>query len=260
MDDGQRRVIAAFLRQGEWFAGLPPPLQEQILARSFVRSFTKGQRLHREDTSGPGLIALLEGHVAMVRHVGDGDPALFHVAGPGFWLGHLGVLDDAVALTGIAQTPVRALILPRHEFDRIIEDEPRYYAPFAQAVFRNLRYLMRYFAETVQLSPEYRLRLRLADLADVRRADADVPGRSVVLDISQAELASIVGLSRQRLNGHLKVLEAAGWIELSLRRIRVLDSNGLRTSAPGDARSQEARDASPAPPATFARRASSSMP
>jgi len=232
MDDAQRTQIGEFLRQGEWFSGMARELQEEILRRSILRRFKKGQTLQFEDGPALGLIAVLEGQVALLRHVGE-EPALIHVAGPGFWFGEAAVFLEEAVVSAVAQSPVEALILPKLEYDRILADNPRHYPVFVENIALRLRILLRYFAETVRLAPEYRLRLRLADLADHRRADARTEGRAVDLDISQGELAQIVGLSRQRLNTRLKALESEGWIRLSPRRIRVLDPNGLRGSAAG---------------------------
>lgn len=253
MNDRQREEIGTFLRQGEWFAGLPPALQSQILQRSILRQFVKGQTIQVEDAPAPGLVAVLDGQVAIVRHVGDDEPALLHVGGPGFWFGEIAVYFDEALVTVIAQTAVRTLILPKREFDRIVGDEPAWFALLTQTVFERYRTLLRYFAETIRLSPEYRLRLRLASLADMRRAETKTPGRAVLLDISQAELAETVGLSRQRLNSRLKALEKEGWIELSPRRIRVLDPNGLRATAAGEYRFAP-KSAAPKPDARAGRR------
>jgi CRP-like cAMP-binding protein len=244
MDEAQQARIGALLRKGEWFAGLPPPLQALILDRSITRSFAKGQVVQREDCPPLGLIAILEGQVSILRHVGDDEPALIHVAGPGFWFGDSAALTDEALVSAVAQTPVKALLLPKREFDRILAQEPRYYPFFIENSLARLRILLRYFAETVRLSPEYRLRLRLADLADHRRGETATDGPAVELDIAQAELAQLVGLSRQRLNRLLKALERDGWIELAPRRIRVRDPNGLRASTLGtfdNARMAQAR-------------------
>ncbi len=234
MNDRQLQETGAFLRQGEWFAGLPPALQGLILQRSILRSYAKGHTIQVEDSPAPGLVVVLDGQISILRHVGDDEPALIHVAGPGFWFGELAVFVDEAIVTVVAQTAVKAMILPKREFDRIVGDEPRHYPAFVQILCTRFQVLLRYFAETIRLSPEYRLRLRLASLADTRRGETKTAGRAVFLDISQAELAETVGLSRQRLNSRLKALEKEGWIELSPRRIRVLDPNGLRATAVGE--------------------------
>ncbi len=232
MNERQIQEIGAFLRQGEWFGGLPAELQERILRRSVLRTYSKGQFVQFEDGPTLGMIAVLEGQVSLLRHVGDEEPVLMYVGGPGFWFGEIGVLlDDTTLVTGVAQTSVRALILPKAEFDRIVADEPRYYPAFARIVLERFRLITRFLAETLRLSPDYRLRLRLADLADTRRTEETLDGPAVVLGISQSELAGMVGLSRQKLNVRLKQLQAEGWVELGPRRIRVLDPSGLRATA-----------------------------
>ena len=235
MNERQRQAIGALLRQGAWFGGLPAALQDSILRRAVLRTFAKGQIIQLEDGPSLGLIALLEGQVATLRHVSDGDPALVHVAGPGFWFGEIGVLlGDGTLVTAVARSSVKALILPKAEFDRIVADEPRYYPAFARIVFERYCLLLRFLAETLRLSPDSRLRLRLADLADALRTQTTMhDGQAVVLNLSQSELAELIGLSRQKLNGRLRRLQEEGWIGLAPRRIRVLDPGGLRATAAG---------------------------
>lgn len=233
MDDRRRQQIGAFLRQGEWFGGLPEALQDTILRRGALRTFSREQIVQREGRPSLGLFAVLEGRVSILRHVGDDDPALIHVAAPGFWFGELGILSGEAAVTAVAMTSVQAFVLPKAAFDRIVDEEPRYYPHFARIVLERFHIVMRFLAESLRLSPDYRLRLRLADLAETKRAQTASDGPGVLLDLSQSELAGLIGLSRQKLNGRLKRLEEEGWVELAPRRIRVLDASGLRATAAG---------------------------
>jgi len=231
MHDRQRQEIGAYLRQGEWFSDLPHALQDLILRRAVLRSFAKGEIVQLEDRPTSGLVVVLEGQVSMMRYVSDGEPALIHVGEPGFWFGELGLLTGDAAVTAIALTGVKTLVLPKVEFDRIVDEEPCYYPCFAQLLFERTRIIVRFLAESLRLSPDYRQRLRLADLADTKRAQTTSDGRAVLLELTQSDLAGLVGLSRQKLNGRLKRLRDEGWVELAPRRIRVLDPNGLRATA-----------------------------
>lgn len=232
MNDLQRQAIGILLREGAWFGSLPRALQERILAKGAVRTFAKGQVIQREDAHSAGFMAVLEGQVSLLRHVNDDEPALIHVGGPGFWFGEVGVLlEGSTLVTAIAQGSVRVFVLPKAEFDRIVAEEPRYYPEFARLALERLRILMRYLAETIRLSPDYRLRLRLADLAETQRSQTKAEGTSVLLDLSQSELAGIIGLSRQKLSGRLRRLQDEGWVELGPRRIRVLNPSALRATA-----------------------------
>ena len=55
----------------------------------------------------------------------------------------------------------------------------------------------------------------------------------MTLDHSQAELATLVGLSRQKLNARLRVLQDEGLVTASARCITVLDPATLRASVLG---------------------------
>jgi hypothetical protein len=54
------------------------------------------------------------------------------------------------------------------------------------------------------------------------------PGVGEVLRITQQELGYLVGLSRQRVNEALKVLQARALIRIEYGGLRVLDLAGLR--------------------------------
>jgi len=211
-----------FLSQGGWFGGLPRALQDTILERSTVRRFTKGQVINVEDSPADALFAILEGTVHMVRDPGGGEESLIHVGEPGFWFGAMAVLtNNPIPATAIARTPVRALMLTKTQVDRIVDEEPRYYAPFAKLALDRFALLVRMFAELRDLSPEARLRARLVNLAHLRQQDRDERG-VLSLSVSQADLARMVGVSRQTLNTLLGRLAREGVIELAFRKIRVL--------------------------------------
>lgn len=57
------------------------------------------------------------------------------------------------------------------------------------------------------------------------------PGVGQVLRITQQELAYLVGLSRQRVNESLRILEGQGVIQVEYGGLRVLDLAALRTGA-----------------------------
>jgi len=227
-NDDDREKITAFLRRGAWFAGLPAALQEGIVRRSTLRSYERGAVISTEGVVPEGLFALLEGRVEFFRHVGSDDEILVHVGEPGFWFGEIGVLGaDGAAVSALAQTAVRALLLPRIEFERIVEEDPRSYRPLARLAIDRYVTALGFLAQVGGLSPETRLRHRLADLAELRRLEGDVEG-DVVLAVSQDSLARLLGVSRQTLNRLVKKLESERLVEAGFRRIRVRDPDRLR--------------------------------
>jgi len=76
-------------------------------------------------------------------------------------------------------------------------------------------------------SPELRVARSLAALCN----PVLYPGVGQVLRITQQELASIVGLSRQRANVALQLLQSHGLIRIDYGCVRILDIAGLRSQA-----------------------------
>jgi CRP-like cAMP-binding protein len=214
---------ADLLRQGAWFGRLPKPLQDLIFERSVARTFRKGEHVARQGELARGLGAVLDGHVHLLRRVGDAREVLVDVGEAGYWFGNYGTLSGGAPSIGsiVATTPVRALFLPLASFERIVDDDPGYYREFARILIDRFAHMYRYLVEAQGLDSEEWLRTRLLDLAHVRRGDAADAGPVSIL-VSRAELATMVGVSRQTLSALLARLEARGVIETGFRSIRVL--------------------------------------
>lgn len=211
-----------FLRRGRWFASLPAELQSLIVDRSILRSYRKGAHIIGEGSPPRGLFALLEGRLHIVRGVGEADEALIHVCEPGFWFGEHGLLSGKPAIASIvATTSARVLLLPAPEFHRIVDDEPRHYPHFAALLYERYTTVFRYASEARAVAAEEWLWTRLQDLAAIRRRDAQLTG-AIDITVSQAELATMVGVSRQTLCMLLRRLEERGVVEVAYKKIRVL--------------------------------------
>lgn len=216
-----------FLRRGHWFGGLPAGLQSSILARSIVRSYKKGAHIVREGAACRGVYAVLAGRVHVRRGVGASAGSLFHVGEAGFWFGEYGTLSGAPAIASIvAATSARVLLLPAAEFELIVAAEPRYFRLFATLLIDRYAIVFRYASEAKGLAAEEWLCTRLQDLARMHRLDAPGDG-PVDIHASQAELATMVGVSRQTLCMLLGRLQERGLIEVNYKKIRVLAPTGL---------------------------------
>jgi CRP-like cAMP-binding protein len=121
--------IAALLRKGHWFRNLPPELQSLIVTHATVHRHRKGESILREGQPAKGLFVVLDGCVRIVRSVDDSAEVLLAVAESGFWFGDYSTfMGGAPSITSIiAKSPMRTLFLSASAFERIIEDEPRYF-------------------------------------------------------------------------------------------------------------------------------------
>jgi CRP-like cAMP-binding protein len=105
-------------------------------------------------------------------------------------------------------------------FGRIVDEEPRYCPAFMALLLERHARVFGSVAELHGLPSQERLRRRPESIATVWRDDLPTRG-PVDLRLSQVELASMVGLSRQRLSALLGRLAAQGLIEVGFRSIRV---------------------------------------
>jgi CRP-like cAMP-binding protein len=205
-----------------WFSPLPEALKTQILQRSAVRSFRKGEFLIREGAPPRGLYGLMHGRTRHVRSISDGDEVLMHVGEPGIWFGEFPLLSGLPSVGGVvADTAVRTLFLPAVEFQRITEAEPRYYREFNRLMWERYALAYRFTAEAQGLAPEAWLQSRLIGVAEVQRGERPPKGPSTIT-MSQSELANMIGMSRQTLNTLLARLQARGVVEVGYRTIRLL--------------------------------------
>ena len=211
-----------FLRRGRWFGSLPATLQSIIFERTITRCYGKGAFIIHEGAPPRGLFALLDGRVHVVRGIAESEQALIHVGERGMWFGEHGALSGRSAPASIvATTKARTLLLPVADFQRIVTDEPRYYPQFAALLFERYATVFRYASEARAVPAEDWLWTRLQDLAAIRRRDAQVQG-PVDISVSQTELATMVGVSRQTLRMLLGRLQERGQIDVGYKRIRVL--------------------------------------
>jgi len=230
----ERLKYGALLRGGLWFGGLPRELQEAILELSVVRWHARGSTIVLQDTFPEGLFAVLEGQVAIERWATPDQQVLIDVATPGTWFGELAVLLHTKAtqvrtgVESVARTDARVLVLRLAAFEELIERHPESYRCFARLALERYDLCMRAETEFRALTADELVAAKLADLANSRQQDRP-SGPSIVLELTQTDVAALTGLSRQTVNAELHRLAERGLIELAFRRIKIADVERLRT-------------------------------
>lgn len=203
----ERRTSRVFLSKGHWFGGLPSGLQLGMLDAAEKRRFEPRQLLYGPDEPGRGFWMLLQGQVVVADTFADGGRFLFHIGGPGYCFGETAaILESATAVEVTATTKVQALLVPMAAMQRLLAEHPEYYRDFAELIAERYRTTLRCFSQCRTLPPELYLRERLAQLAELWRRDG-FQEPHIEFAMSQAELAHLLGISRQTLNRYLARLE-----------------------------------------------------
>lgn len=210
---------------------LEPEDRDELLKLGAVRRFRRGDVLfHQGDDAGTVLV-LVAGHVKAVQVTGEGREIILGFPGPGELLGELSAVDGLPRSGTVrALEAVEALAIPGSAFRALIERRPRIALVLLRAVIARLREADRQRVDHAVHDVVVRVARRLVELCD-RFGDTDAEVVDIGLALTQDELASWAGASREAVAKSISLLRTLGWIRTERRRIVVLDLEALRRYA-----------------------------
>jgi CRP/FNR family transcriptional regulator, cyclic AMP receptor protein len=201
--------------------------------RSLMTDVTlvRGQRLFDEGDSGDRLYVVLDGKIKLTRAAPDGRENLLSVLGPSEMFGELSLFDPRPRTSSaVAVTECRLAALAHEELLDWLTGRPEVSLHLLRALAQRLRRANDVMADLVFTDVPGRVAKQLLDLA--ARFGQDQPdGLHVNHDLTQEELAQLVGASRETVNKALADFVARGWIQLSARSVVLLDQERLRKRA-----------------------------
>ncbi|MDP9293149.1 MAG: Crp/Fnr family transcriptional regulator [Actinomycetota bacterium] len=202
------------------------------LTRAGVRrQFAGGTALFQEHQASDRVMLLMAGRVKIASVSEDGRESVLAFRGPGEVLGELSAIDGQPRSASVlAVEPVEAIVIPAPAFRAFLERTPRATLWLLTRVIARLREADRKRAEFGASDTIGRVAARLIELAE-RYGRPTESGVRIDLPITQEELASWVGSSREGVNKALHTLRGLGWVETERRSITVVDSEALRRRA-----------------------------
>jgi CRP/FNR family cyclic AMP-dependent transcriptional regulator len=215
----------------EVLESLPTAEREQILSRCSTQRFEAGAVLVQEGEHGDAFYLIESGRISLRVSTPAGEVSTLSVLGAGQAFGEMALVGDRPrTATAIALEPVTTRTMSRELFGALRRRHPGVDSLLVDILASRVDRLSRQLAEALYLPVEVRLARRLLALAGVYR---EKPG-SVVVPLTQEDIAGIVGTTRPTANQMLKRLAAAGVIELSRGRITVVDERSLAQRAAGN--------------------------
>lgn len=214
------------------FVGTDPDAAEELLALMSRVHLERGTVLFRQGDAGESMYVVARGSLKITRSAAQERPTILAVLGPGDVFGEMSLLDanDRDA-TVTAVGPTTLLELSRARFDDEIGRRPDLVRTLLGHLARRLRSSNDTVADLVFADVPARvarLVLRLGDRFGVPTDD----GRLVIdHQLTQAELAQLVGSARETVNKALARFAAQGWIDVQQRVITIRDHDRLRAFA-----------------------------
>lgn len=191
----------------------------------------RGEILFREGTPGDRFWVILSGKIKLGHTAADGRESLIAVLGPGEILGELSVYDPGVrTATATVLAPTSMLELEHNRFVQLLEEHPSLGRQLLASLAERLRKTNAALADLVFSDVPGRVAKALLDLA-ARFGRPVAQGIRVPHDLTQEELAQLVGASRETVNKSLAEFSSRGWIKLDGRAVVLLDLQRLEKRA-----------------------------
>lgn len=202
---------------------LPPHLAREVAEQSQAISAAPGALLFDAGMACQALPLVLEGRIKVSKRAENGREIRLYSVHPG----ELCIVTVSCLLggepypaTGVAETAVSALALPRHLILRLVAE----HAPFREMAFK-------LFSERITGL------MQLVEEVAFRKLDQRLAGwletRGPLIAASHQAVADELGSVREIVSRLLKQFEEEGWVRLGRERIEVLAPALLRLRAAG---------------------------
>jgi CRP/FNR family cyclic AMP-dependent transcriptional regulator len=202
--------------------------QTRALQASMTRiEMGRGEVLFHEGEPGDRLYVIAAGKIKLGRRSSDGRENLLAVLGPGEMFGELSLFDPGPrTATASVVADARLLELGHQDLIDWLQSSPTVAKHLLEALARRLRRTNEALADLVFSDVPGRVAKALLQLA--RQFGQQEGGHlRVTHDLTQEELAQLVGASRETVNKALADFGHRGWLRLEGKSVVLLDTERL---------------------------------
>ncbi|HJU20334.1 MAG TPA: Crp/Fnr family transcriptional regulator [Stellaceae bacterium] len=217
------------LFQRHYLLGRLDPGEINILAtRARAERYPAGREIFAKGSPGRSMSAVVSGQVKIASLSPTGKEIVFNVIHAGEVFGEIGVIDgEERTASAAAMTDCELLVLDRRDVLPLFERHPEICMILMRILCQRLRRTSEQVEDVLFRSLEARLAKALLQLAG--DAEAGEPrGATGGLHLSQRELATMAGGSRESVNKLLQAWHKAGLIALARGAIVIRDAAALR--------------------------------
>lgn len=202
-------------------------LTEQLQSVDFPR----GHRIFTEGEPGDRLYIIVAGKIKVGRSTPDGRENLLTVMGPSDMFGELAIFDPGPRTSTVTTiTEVRAVSMDRDALKGWIDQRPEVAGQLLRVLARRLRRTNDNLADLIFTDVPGRVAKALLQLAQ-RFGTQEAGALRLTHDLTQEEIAQLVGASRETVNKALADFAHRGWLRLDGKSVLILDSERLARRA-----------------------------
>jgi CRP-like cAMP-binding protein len=212
---------------GSFLATISVEERDQFLALGITRPLPPGRQMLVEGRRDTHVEVIRQGHVKVTTSVG-GVPRLLAIRLPGDLVGEFAAFTgNGRSATVTTCGEVVSTVIKQAEFVQFVAQHPQVAAQITATVGRRLRWANERRSEFSAFPVHVRLARVLGEIA-ASCGEAVGDGLMIGVELSQTELATLVGAREDTVQRALRLLRERGLLRTGYRRIIVLDEPGLR--------------------------------
>ncbi|WP_246222441.1 Crp/Fnr family transcriptional regulator [Phytoactinopolyspora limicola] len=224
-------MVDEALRSAPLFRELNDEAAAALRASMVEVHLDRSEILFREGDEGDRVYVVTDGKIKLGRTAQDGRENLLALLGPGQMFGELSLFDPGPrSATATAVTETSLLGLGHADLVPLLSGRPEVARGLLLQLASRLRRSNDTLADLVFSDVPGRVAKQLLDLSSRFGVPSD-EGVRVVHDLTQEELAQLVGASRETVNKALADFVGRGWLRLEQRSVVLLDVERLRRRA-----------------------------
>lgn len=210
-----------------YFSGIGTAQLESIRHLFSEVRYDKGSHFLAEGNYTDSLYFIVSGLVKVYKTSASGKEQVLHLAPPGDSLNDVSLYDGGPNAAGmVALTPVVLYSIGKKDIFRVLHQNPA----LMMNVIGALAERIRRDSNLLEDLSSSQVLARLAKLFLGRYGGEEL---TAGLNLTQKDLASLVGSSREMVNRSLKVIEEMGGIRMSRRSVIIIDKSVLQKIAGG---------------------------
>ena len=215
-----------YLSNIEIFQDLSQNELEQMDRQITMSSCEPGRIFYMPEDTGEVLFLLKKGRVQLYRISPSGKKLVVETLGPGTMFGEMSLIGQGMHNT-FAEAVDECLlcVMSRADVERVMREKPMVAFRFVEALGDRLTSVESRLEEIAFKSIPARLASLLVRLAD------EEGDRSVVRGYTHQDLGEILGTYRETVTQTLNEFKSAGLVEISRKRVQIIDRGGLEELA-----------------------------
>jgi CRP/FNR family cyclic AMP-dependent transcriptional regulator len=215
------------VRRAPLFTALDDAQAASLRASMDSVKISKGGILFKEGDEGEHVYVIVDGKLKLGTASGDGRENLLSILGPGEMFGELSLFDSGPrTASAIAVTDSKVLALGQEKVIPWVREHPEVSLQLLARLATRLRRTNEVVGDLVFSDVPGRVAKALIDLG-VKFGEKREEGLYVNHDLTQEELAQLVGASRETVNKALADFAQRGWLRLDGRSVLILDYERL---------------------------------